>query len=57
MTKNTDMKTPAARAAGVLRRALDWLVFALTGKGRVAAEAIDDGLLDYGGQGRDEYGK
>lgn len=41
----------------VLKRMLDWFVFLLTGKGEIANESIDEGLIDYSGQGRDEYGK
>lgn len=40
----------------VLKRVLDWVVFILTGKGDIANEAVDDGLIDYSGQGRDKYG-
>ncbi len=36
---------------------LDWCVFLLTGKGRIADEAVDEGLIDYSGQGRDKYGR
>jgi hypothetical protein len=41
----------------VLKRVLDWVVFILTGKGEIANEAVDDGLIDYSGQGRDKYGR
>ena len=41
----------------VLKRMLDWFVFLLTGKGDIANEAIDAGLIDYSGQGRNKYGK
>lgn len=41
----------------VLKRMLDWFVFLLTGKGEIANEAIDEGLIDYSGQGRDKYGR
>lgn len=34
-----------------------WLTFLLTGKGEIADEAVDEGLIDYGGQGRDKYGR
>lgn len=40
-----------------LRRMLDWLVLLLTGKGPIAEEAVDVGLVDFSGQGRDQYGK
>ena len=41
----------------VLKRVFDWIVFILTGKGEIANEAIDEGLIDYSGQGRDKYGR
>lgn len=41
----------------VLSRLFDWFVFLLTGKGEIANEAIDEGLIDYSGQGHDEYGR
>lgn len=37
----------------ILKRIGDWIVFLLTGKGRIADEAIEAGLVDYSGQGRD----
>ncbi len=41
----------------VLKTIVKWLVFLLTGKGELADEAVDEGLIDYSGQGRDKYGK
>ena len=41
----------------ILKSVLDWLVFLLTGNGKVAEEMIDEGLIDYSGQGRNKYGK
>ena len=41
----------------ILRAILDTFVLLLTGKGRLADEAIEAGLVDYSGQGRDCYGK
>lgn len=41
----------------VLKNILDWIMFLLTGKGEIANEAIEAGLIDYSGQGRDKYGK
>jgi hypothetical protein len=35
----------------------DVIVFALSHKGDIATEAVDEGLCDYSGQGRNEYGK
>lgn len=39
------------------KRVADWLIFLFTGKGEIGKEAADEGLVDYGGQGRDKYGK
>lgn len=41
----------------VLKRILDWIVFILTGKGEIANEAVDDGLCDFSGQGKNKYGR
>jgi hypothetical protein len=41
----------------IIKRILDWLMFILTGKGPVANEGVDAGIVDYSGEGRDEYGK
>jgi hypothetical protein len=41
----------------ILKNILNWFVFLLTGKGELADEMIDEGLIDYSGQGRDKYGK
>ena len=41
----------------ILKNILNWFVFVLTGKGEFADEMVDAGLIDYSGQGRDEYGK
>jgi hypothetical protein len=38
------------------KKVLDWFVFILTGKGDIANEAVDAGLCDFSGQGRDKYG-
>lgn len=40
-----------------VKRVLDWIVFLLSGKGVIADEGVDAGILDYGGQGKNEYGK
>lgn len=34
-----------------------WIVFLFTSKGPIADEAVDEGLVDRSGQGRDKYGK
>lgn len=41
----------------VLKSVLNWFVFLLTGKGKIADEAIREGIISYEGQGRDEFGK
>lgn len=38
-------------------RVLDWIVFLLSGKGVIADEGVEAGILDLGGQGKNEYGK
>lgn len=35
----------------------DEITFVLTGKGPVADEMVEAGMLDYSGQGRNKYGK
>lgn len=40
-----------------VKRIFDWVAFLITGSGDIAREAIDAGLIDYSGQGRDKYGK
>lgn len=39
-----------------MKKFLNWLVFLFTGKGSVADNAVDAGICDFGGQGRDMYG-
>lgn len=41
----------------ILKRIADWLMFLLTGKGEIAKEAVDAGICDFSGQGRDKYGR
>jgi hypothetical protein len=41
----------------ILKRALEWALFILTGTGPIAREAVDEGLCDFSGQGRNKYGK
>lgn len=33
------------------------IMFLLTGKGALADEMIESGVIDYSGQGRDEHGR
>lgn len=39
-----------------MKKFIDLIVFLLTGKGDLAKEAIDAGVISYEGQGRDKYG-
>ena len=41
----------------IFKRVADWFLFLLTGKGPIADEAVDNGIVDYSGQGRDKYGR
>lgn len=41
----------------VLRVIGNFIVFILTGKGELAEEMVDAGVIDYGGQGRDPHGR
>lgn len=41
----------------LIKRILNWFTFILTSKGHIADEAIEEGLIDCSGQGRDKYGK
>ena len=41
----------------ILGRILDWVLLLLGVGGRIADEAVDAGILDLSGQGRNKYGK
>lgn len=41
----------------VLKSVFDWFVFLLTGKGEIGRQAVDEGLCDFSGQGKDKYGR
>ena len=41
----------------IIKKVLDWIIFIMTGKGDLANEMIEAGVLDYSGQGRDKYGR
>lgn len=41
----------------VLRAIGNFIVFILTGKGELAEEMVEAGVLSYEGQGRDENGR
>ena len=40
-----------------LDKVMDIILFIITGKGPIADEAVNEGLIDYSGQGRNKYGK
>ena len=40
-----------------IKKILNWIVFLFTGKGEIGNEAVNGGLIDHSGQGRNEYGK
>ena len=40
-----------------LKKFLNWTVFLFTGKGEIGNKAVDEGLIDHSGQGRNKYGK
>ena len=40
-----------------LKSVFNWIVFLLTGMGDAANEAVMMGAVDFGGQGRNEFGK
>ena len=42
---------------GWIKKVIDHIIFALGGKGKVTDEAVDNGLCDFGGEGRNKYGK
>lgn len=39
-----------------LKHIIDWIVFLLAGNGPIAKKSVDEGLCDFSGQGRDQYG-
>lgn len=41
----------------LLIRIFDIVAFALGFGGRIRDESVDDALCDFGGQGRDKYGR
>jgi hypothetical protein len=40
-----------------MKKIFDFVMFVLTGKGALADEMVDAGVLSYEGQGRDKHGK
>ena len=55
--RNAQKRKNEVKKMKVLKNVLNWFAFLLTGKGEIADEAVNAGLIDYSGQGRDEYGK
>ena len=51
------MKRIFKKIAKLLVKVGNGIMFVLTGKGPVADEMADEDVLDYSGQGRNEYGK
>lgn len=41
----------------LMKKIADVIVFALTGKGEIGNNSVDENIIDYSGQGRNEYGK
>lgn len=41
----------------LMQKIANLFVFMLTGKGKIAERAVDEGLIDYSGQGKNKYGK
>ena len=45
------------KSVKILKAIVNEILFLFTGKGEVANEMVDAGLIDYSGQGRDRYGR
>lgn len=41
----------------VLKNILNWFILTITFSGVFADEAVDNNICDFGGQGRNKYGK
>lgn len=41
----------------VLKAIWEWFVYLMTGKGEIGRQAVEDGICDFSGQGRDKYGR
>lgn len=39
-----------------MKKFVELVVFIFTGKGNYIKDVIENGVVNYGGQGRDEYG-
>jgi hypothetical protein len=40
-----------------MKKVLNWVMFLLMGKGPLADEMVNEGVISYEGQGRNKYGK
>ena len=41
----------------ILKAVVDVVVFIMTGKGEIGESGVEEGVLDYSGQGRDSFGR
>jgi hypothetical protein len=41
----------------ILKNILNWFALVLGAKSELTDEAVNEGICNFGGQGRDEYGK
>lgn len=41
----------------ILKNILNWFMLLCGAKGELTDEAVDENLVNFGGQGRDRYGK
>lgn len=53
-TGKCQYKNPEKKKRNLFIRVMDEIAFFMTGK---ESAAVDDGIMDYSGQGRDRYGR
>ena len=41
----------------IFKSILNWMIFLFTCKGEIAEKSVNEKICNFGGQGRDEYGK
>lgn len=41
----------------MFKKMVNFVVFMFTGKGAIADEAVNEGIVSFAGQGRDEFGR
>ena len=41
----------------ILKSILNWIMLLVGAKSELTNEAVNEGICDFGGQGRNEYGK